>query len=277
MKLSNTSPYADIKKEQLVYGDTMTSKAYGVKIEAPYENTNNPQIMANGETGWKEIGIVSSDYLLVPNKTMVQMADAVMATSDLDFEEDKQFWNGKQFFKSWKAVDEIDAEVQVGDNLGVGAGIWNSYDGSTSGRFILFAYRLACRNGMLSKHNFAEYIFKHDIYNKDWKHEVEKTSKVLANAGEDVKSFALKCSKLSETYMRLNSLGSSRTKELSNFGVTDFGKIVDRFLTKEEYAQHSAWDLLNSGTDIFWHNKKQTVSDFKKNRDWVDGCLALAA
>ena len=206
MNLKNTSPYADIKKEQLVYGDTMTSKAYGVKIEAPYENTHNPQTMANGATGWKEVGIVSSEYLLVPNKTMVQMADAVMATSDLDFEEDKQFWNGKQFFKSWKAVDEIDAEVQVGDNLGIGAGIWNSYDGSTSARFVLFAYRLACKNGMLSKHNFAEYIFKHDIYNKDWKHEVEKTSKVLANADEDVKSFALKCSKLSETYMRLNSL-----------------------------------------------------------------------
>ena len=68
MNLKNTSPYADIKKEQLVYGDTMTSKAYGVKIEAPYENTHNPQTMANGATGWKEVGIVSSDYLLVPIK-----------------------------------------------------------------------------------------------------------------------------------------------------------------------------------------------------------------
>ena len=38
MNLKNTSPYADIKKEQLVYGDTMTSKAFGVKIETPYDD-----------------------------------------------------------------------------------------------------------------------------------------------------------------------------------------------------------------------------------------------
>ena len=41
----------------------------------------------------------------------------------------------------------------------------------------MFAYRLACTNGMTSKHEFGEYIFKHDINNKDWKFEVEKTLK----------------------------------------------------------------------------------------------------
>jgi len=269
-KLSNTSPYADIKKEQLAYGNAMgsamKSRAYGVKLETPL-----------GPKPWEEVGIVSSDYLLVPNNTMVTMADEVMATSDLDFEEDKDFWDGKRFFKSWKAVDEIDAEVVAGDNLGVGVGVWNSYDGSTSGRFILFAYRVACTNGMLSKHNFAEYIFKHDVHNKEWKHEIEKSSKVLAHASEDVKSFATKCSKLSDTYMDLNSIGEARQKQLSNFGVTDFGKIIDRYLVEDQYEKYSGWDLLNSGTDIFWHNKKQTVADFKKNKEWVDGCLEIVA
>ena len=82
MNLKNTSPYAEINKEQLVYGDTMTSKAFGVKIEGIpdwkdewKDNTNN--------SVWKEVGIVSSDYLLVPNKTMVQMAEDVMASSTL--------------------------------------------------------------------------------------------------------------------------------------------------------------------------------------------------
>jgi hypothetical protein len=59
--LKNTSPYANIKKEQLVYGDTMQSKAFGVKIETSL-----------GSKPWEEIAYVSSDYLLVPNKTMVQ-------------------------------------------------------------------------------------------------------------------------------------------------------------------------------------------------------------
>ena len=37
MNLKNTSPYADIKKEQLSYGTSMKSKAYGVKIETPLD------------------------------------------------------------------------------------------------------------------------------------------------------------------------------------------------------------------------------------------------
>ena len=73
---------------------------------------------------------------------------------------EKQFWNGKQFFQSWKCTDEIDAEVVAGDNLGIGVGLWNSYDGSISGRMTMFAYRLACTNGMTSKENFAEYVGK---------------------------------------------------------------------------------------------------------------------
>ena len=88
MNLKNTSPYADIKKEQLAYGQGMKSKAYGVKIEGT--NTDNS---AFPYEAWQEVGIVSSEYLLVPNKTMVQMVDDVMAGSTLQFEEEKQFWN----------------------------------------------------------------------------------------------------------------------------------------------------------------------------------------
>ena len=93
MNLKDTSPYAEINKEQLAYGAGMKSKAYGVKLKS-----FNKDYVPN----WHEVGIVSSDYLLVPNKTMVQMADDVMSGSDFTFEEEKEFWNGKQFFKSWK-------------------------------------------------------------------------------------------------------------------------------------------------------------------------------
>ena len=271
--LKNTSPYADIKKEQLVYGDTMTSKAFGVKIEAPYDEG----IFNQEKMGWKEVGIVSSDYLLVPNETMVQMAEDVIAGSTLEFEEEKQFWNGKQFFRSWKCTDEIDAEVQEGDNLGIGVGLWNSYDGSISGRMIQFVYRLVCTNGMTSKENFAEYIFKHDIHNKDWKHEIEKTMKVLDNAEENVKDFALSCSKLPKHFIRVNDLANVRKDAFSSMGTGVFGKALDQFLTNEKYETRTAWDLMNAGTDVFWHNDKQTISDFNHNKQWVDGCLKIAA
>ena len=268
MNLKDTSPYAEINKEQLAYGAGMKSKAYGVKLKS-----FNKDYVPN----WHEVGIVSSDYLLVPNKTMVQMADDVMSGSDFTFEEEKEFWNGKQFFKSWKCVEEIDAEVKQGDNLGIGIGMWNSYDGSISGRMALFAYRLACTNGMTSKHEFGEYVFKHDINNKNWKDEIQKTLEVLNSAEDNVKNFATKCSKLPNHYVRVGDLSKLRKEAFSSMGTGVFGKALDNFLTNEQYEERTAWDLVNAGTDVFWHNKKQTISDFNHNKQWVDGCISLAA
>lgn len=271
MNLKNTNPYAEIKKEQLAYGNSMMSKAYGVKIEKPLSEesyTTKP---------WAEVGIVSSDYLLVPNRDMVHMAEDVMTSSPLIFQEEKQFWNGKQFFKSWKCLDEIDAEVSEGDNLGLGVGLWNSYDGSISGRLSIFAYRLACTNGMISKHEFSEYIFKHDINNADWGAEAEKSLEVLNYAEESVKTFASKCSKLPKHFVRVSDLSRIRKEQFKDFGVSVFGKAIDNFLTNEEYKDRTAWDLMNAGTDVFWHNKKQTIADFNHNKTWVDGCLNIAA
>ena len=43
------------------------------------------------------------------------------------------------------------------------------------------------------------------------------------------------------------------------------------------YFGKTAWDFMNAGTDAFWHNDKQTISDFNHNKQWVDGCLKIAA
>jgi hypothetical protein len=155
--------------------------------------------------------------------------------------------------------------------------MWNSYDGSISGRMALFAYRLACTNGMTSKHEFGEYVFKHDINNKNWKNEIQKTLEVLNSAEDNVKNFATKCSKLPNHYVRVGDLSKLRKEAFSSMGTGVFGKALDNFLTNEQYEERTAWDLVNAGTDVFWHNKKQTISDFNHNKQWVDGCISLAA
>jgi hypothetical protein len=264
--LKGISPFTDIQKEQLAYGGFMKSKAYGVKIK-----TNNI------EKPWAEVGIVSSDYLLVPNKKIVTMAEEIMNKSDLNFEPEKQFWNGKQFFASWQCLDEFDAEVQVGDNLGLGLGVWNSYDGSTRAKMVLFAYRLVCTNGMTSRDEFSEYNFKHDIENVDWEYDMAKSMELINHAEENIVEFANKCSNLSKHYIRVKDLAEARKRQFETMGTSVFGKAMDNFLTNEKYETRTAWDLLNAGTDIFWHNKKQTTSDFNHNKLWVDGCLEIAA
>ena len=54
MNLKNISPYAAIQKEQLAYGNSMTSKAYGVKIKQ-----DNWSADKSPYKEWAEVGIVS--------------------------------------------------------------------------------------------------------------------------------------------------------------------------------------------------------------------------
>ena len=77
--------------------------------------------------------------------------------------------------------------------------------------------------------------------------------------------------------MRVGDVANARRTTFSSMGTGVFGKALDNFLINEKYNERTAWDLLNAGTDILCHNKKQTISDFNHNKQWVDGCLRIAA
>ena len=258
MKLENLNPYSEIKKVPLYGGSNIQSSAWSVHLNHNM-NVGKP---------WHEVGIVGKDYLLVTNKEIVEMVEEVIKVSDLNLEKDKMFWNGKQFMQSYRAVDEIDAEVKVGDNLGIGVMVGNSYDGSTSGRFSIFAYRLVCLNGMMSKENFAQYRFKHTQSNKDWDQELEQAAEILTHAGDSVKRFAATCSKLLSPFTVTN-LGELREEFIPKLPVTTFGQVVDRLYRQPEVLEPdhtiTTWDFLNAATNVLWHKKKQTVADFNNN------------
>jgi len=264
MNLETLNPYADIKKVPLYganNGANVQSSAWSVHLN------DNMSL----EKPWQEVGIVGKDYLLVSNKEIVEMVEEVIDTSDLELRKDKMFWNGKQFMQFYKAIDEIDAEVKIGDNLGVGVMVGNSYDGSTAARFSIFAYRLVCLNGMMSKSHFNSYRFKHTASNDNWQEELEKASKILSHAGENVKDFATTCSRLTKPFS-VTTLGELREEFIPRLPVTIFGQIIDRLFTLDEVQkpEHTitTWDFLNAATNVLWHKKKQTIADFNNN-DYV--------
>ena len=272
MKLENLNPFADIKKIPLYganNGANVQSSAWSVHL-----NDN-----MNLDKPWQEVGIVGKDYMLVSNKEIVDMVGEVIDASDLELATDKMFWNGKQFMQCYKAVEEIDAEVKVGDNLGIGVMVGNSYDGSTSGRFSIFAYRLLCLNGMMSKTHFSQYRFKHTKSNDNWAEELEKAAEILSHAGENVKQFATTCSKLVKPFS-VTTLGELREEYIPKLPVTTFGKVVDRLYELPEVKDPghtiTTWDFLNAATNVLWHKNKQTVADYSNNDYVTTGILSYA-
>ena len=114
MELNKIGEWFDpIRKVPLEYNGTK-SNAWAVQREDLDDNS-----------GWKEVGVVSNNYLLINNTEVEQLALNVTDSSEFQWEKDKIFWNGRQFMYSMIAKD-YKREVSVGDDVSLGMMFWNS-------------------------------------------------------------------------------------------------------------------------------------------------------
>ena len=264
------NPYQEIRKVPLDYSGIQSS-AYSVQ-------------RLDEEKGWKEAGVVGAHYMLLPNQEVKDIADDLVESAYIDFELDKEFFNGKNFMLSYKAVDSIatvdhTAKDEEIDKLNLGIQFWNSYDGSRSFGFSLMLYRLVCLNGMMSKQFLNNHRFRHAPGSEDWDDQLIKMVDSI-NYGQDgnniglnkmVKGIAL----LNDYRVSSKNLGKIRHNYLKDIPTGTWGEITDRFLDPEgEYhADTNGWGLLNSATDILWHKEKPTLASYNHNAIITDGLI----
>ena len=175
-----SGPYAPIEKRRLQTADGMGSAGYTVRIADPDE-----------ESGWRECGVVSGDYLLIPNARVRDLAGEIAHRSGLPFQEDRTFFDGKRYFLGLTAKEAQTVEVKPGDVLGLSLGFWNSYDGSRAFSAGVYLTRLVCSNGMVAKSLFKEVRFRHGPGASEWESEVERTLGALRHAEGGIARFAM--------------------------------------------------------------------------------------
>lgn len=271
-------PYAPIEKAPLYTDDRMRSRGYSVRLEDE-----------GADEGWREVGLVSEDYLLVPNTDVREMAYEVGARSGLRFEEARTFFDGRRYALALVARSES-VEVEsvvgtgapstgaavgpaVGDYVSLGLLFENSYDGSCRLSASLFAYRLACSNGMLASDLFARVRFRHSRESRGWEDELARSLAMLAGARSGLRRFARSASRLAGHGLGTRELATLRIGYLDRLPVTLWGKVVDRYL---EHEAPTAWGLLNAGTHELWHAERMTRSDFNHNAYLTQNLLRYA-
>ncbi|MBC8294594.1 MAG: DUF932 domain-containing protein [Pelagibacterales bacterium] len=264
------NPYLPIRKVPLDY-DGITSSAFSVQSER--------------DTGWKETGVVGSNYMLLPNTEVRDAAEQVASESKIDFIHDKTFFNGKNFVYSMKS-NHVAGEVAPGDDVALGIQFWNSYDGSRAFGFAMMLYRLVCTNGMMSKDHFSTYRFKHEPTSENWEEnltEVITNINVLANGTDRLDKFIKNLRELNKLHVTTDVLCDIRYKHLKDVPVSIWGQIVDRFLLKGNSQQsppseaYTGWNLLNASTDLLWHKENPTIASYNQNQIVVDGLCAAVA
>jgi hypothetical protein len=250
--MSHLDPYAPIEKVPLLTHDGMRSRGFTVRLE---DDT--------ASAGWKEVGIVSEDYLLVPNSQVRDMAREITDRTDLSWHESKTFFDGKRFVHALTThADTLTVRVAPNDVLSLGLLFENSYDGSRRLAVSLYANRIVCSNGLIVPQFFSRLRFKHTTASLGWEEETERALAVISSAGVGLRQFADMAKRLSDTYFGTKEMEMVRRRGLSRLPVGLWGKVIDRYLLHED--QH-AWGFLNAGTNVVWHNEKGTVQDFNHN------------
>ena len=262
--------YAPIRKVPLDYNGIQSS-AFSVQMEKVKE----------GELPkWNEVGVVGNKYLLIPNKEVNLLADEIANESNLTWEPIRTFFDGRRYFNA-RICKSQTSEVSKGDDVALGMGFWNSYDGSTALSFRLFLVRLVCTNGMVTKDFFSSYRFKHDNTSENYQEEIIKAANIINNSEEQVEVIMNKFRKMNDMDFNLDKLSMIR-KNLPAIPVTTWGKIVDQYLRKHEdtaiqESHNSYWTFYNACTDVLWHDKKPTTASFTHNAYITDQLLGAIA
>ena len=262
------NPYQEIRKVPLDFNG-IQSAAYAVQ-------------RLDEEKGWKEAGVVGHSYMLLENKEVKEIADDIVDSAAIDFEVDKEFFNGKNYMLSYKAKDTLDTTEDAIGDLNLGIQFWNSYDGSRSFGFSLMLYRLICLNGMMSKLHLQTHRFRHAPGSEDWNKQLEAMVHNI-NLSQDGQNQGLNqmvegIAALNDYMITTKQLGQVRHNHLQEIPTGVWGEIVDRFTDPvgNYYKEQSGWGLLNSATDILWHKEKPTLASYNHNAIITDGLIMAA-
>ena len=261
------NPYLPIRKVPLDYNGVKSS-AFSVQMNHP-----SPTMVAD----WKECGVVSSSYMLLPNEEVKKAAKQVAEECNIEFVHDKTFFNGRQYIYSMRSP-EVVGSIDVDDDVALGMQFWNSYDGSKSFGYSLMLFRLVCTNGMISKDYFSTYKFKHEPTSENWDenlNQVVRNINSMSNGGYKIKEFISNLRKLNNLNIDMEKLSELRHSYLSDLPVGLWGQLIDKYTSKK--VNYNGWELLNAGTDILWHKENPTVASYNQNQIIVDGlCKAVA-
>lgn len=269
--------YAPINK---VPTRTLSGTTVGYAVEI--EDFESP-------TGWSLVAPhVSENYLLVENQEVRTIAHEIADASGWQFEENEMSFDGKNYVLTLDVVDpevrqRIDDFRQGGghriiprevrdDFMTFGLMFRNSYDAKQAFDFVLYMKRLVCSNGAVSVKHFARHRFTHTLKHADWREEVSRAASVIRTGPSHLKKFLAAAGLLAEREVNQDFLSEFRSGPGKKLGVTQWGAIMDRWVTKEE---PTAYGILNAATNVLWHGKLN-ASDLKANEAVVTGLLDYA-
>ncbi len=260
------SPFVPILKTPTYSQNSGTPSGFAVEIEDP-----------SAPTGYRHVGSVSQNYLLLSNEEVRDLAVEIAFQSGLPFKESRIFWDGARFCHIIDFTGYSEA-VEPGDEIGLSLITRSSYDRSWRYECALMGKRFVCDNGAISGEFFARVGFKHITSGTDpkeatWREVVRQGMSVIDRAPEDLSRYVealrrLKAAKMTDARLR------EVWRALPTIGDAVKGQILSRYVETEE---PTLYGLFQAATWLFSHREKMTAADFANNDAATTALLHFAA
>ncbi|MEO1632876.1 MAG: DUF932 domain-containing protein, partial [Bacteroidota bacterium] len=244
---SGISPFVPIIKTPNYAENSGNLTGYSVEMEDP-----------ETETGYRHIGNVSKNYLLLSNEDVRALSVEIAMQSGLPFKETRIFWDGSRFLH----VIDFDACESLDDEeIGLGLITRSSYDKTWRYEIALMGKRFVCDNGMISGEFFARVSFKHlkNVSDQDetWQEIVREGLAIIDQAPDQLHRFVEALQRLRATPMT-EPLLRDVWQRFPTIGDSLMAQIMTRYVSHEEPTMYG---FLNAGTNVFWHQQRMKASD----------------
>ena len=261
-----SSPFAEIVK---VPNRSENGNLAGYSVEI--EDAASPH-------GFRHIGNVSERYLLLSNREVVNLACEVAEGSGLPWSPGRAFWDGARFALVLDFGEEVSQDASVSgdgsDRVGLSLVFRTSYDTSWRFEAALMGRRFVCDNGLISGEYFGRVSFKHTTGSaaEDWRGVVRDGLRLVHRAPQDLAVFVRALRRLREA-----QTSDKRLREVLSlfpqFGDGLVGKVLRRYADHEE---PTLFGLLQAGTNVLWHDPKQSAASWAHNDTLVTGLVGYA-
>ena len=118
------------------------------------------------EDSGEVLSCMTTDYKLVQNKDIFNIAQPIVKEKGGLLTEVRQFGNGARTKYKFTFPD-VDVKITDKDHLNPHIDMWNSYDGTHQVNMIAGCFRLICSNGMVIGHMISNYNFRHLVSNQN--------------------------------------------------------------------------------------------------------------
>ena len=261
------SPFAEIVKTPTYSENSGQQTGYAVEIEddaAPH--------------GYRHLGNVSERYLLMTNAEVRALGLEIAESSGLPYAESRAFFDGGRFAHvvdfGEAVAQDVSAAGDGSDPVGLSLVLRSSYDTSWRFEAALMGRRFLCDNGLLSGEFFGRVGFKHTTgsASDDWRGVVREGLRLVHRAPTDLARFVRALRRL-----RQAQTSDRRLREalglFPQFGDSLVGKVVRRYA---EHEEPTLFGLMQAGTNVLWHDPKQTAASWGHNDALVTGLVRYA-